>query len=229
MALRTVLACCLMAVPLLGFQGESALDEVILPKKSDIFISLQRAINSKTAKPGDKFSAIVEVPVTINDTIVIPVGSYVIGHVSDSKGAGYFKGKAELLLAFDTVILPQGTTRQMVAYVESADRYRTDPASEDGNLKAEGSQAEEVAVSAAKGAVTGMITGATIGILRNGGAARGIGIGSAVGAAGGALLGLLKKGEEVELPKGTSLTIQLQEAVQFVKPAPVSRGTSLKP
>lgn len=229
MALRIVLACWLTFVPVMGFQGESVLDQVILPKKSDIFISLQRAINSKTAQPGDKFSAVVEVPVTLDDTIVIPVGSYVIGHVSEAKGAGYFKGKAELLLAFDTIILPKGTTRHMVAAVESSDRYRTDPASEDGNLKAEGSQAEEVAVSAAKGAVTGMITGATIGILRDGGAARGMGIGSAVGAAGGALLGLLKRGEEVELPKGTSLTIQLQEAVQFVKPEPVRPGVGLKP
>ena len=58
---------------------------------------------------------------------------------------------------------------------------------------------------------------------------KGIGVGSAVGAAGGALLALLEKGEEVELPKGASLTIQIQDAIRFEKPQKRTRGTALSP
>ena len=208
--------------------GTSPLDGVVIPRKTDLFIELMRSINSKTAQVGDKFSATVQVPVTLNDTIIIPVGSYVIGHVEDRKAAGYVKGKAQMLLGFDTVILPDGTTRQIRAVVQSADKYSSDPADETGRVEAPGNQGKEVAVGAAKGAATGAITGATIGIF-NGRTMRGAGIGSLMGAAGGALIGLLDKGEEVELPKGAGLTIQLQDDIEFVKPEPVNRGQTLKP
>ena len=60
-------------------------------------------------------------PVTANDQIAIPVGSYVIGHVLAANEPGYLKGGAELLLAFDSIILPDGTTRQIEAVVQSAE------------------------------------------------------------------------------------------------------------
>lgn len=208
-----------MTVPALAAQAAEKvdLDTVIIPRKTDLYIELKKGINSRTARQGDKFSALVEVPVTVNDTIVIPVGSYVLGHVVRSKGSGYVKGKAELLLGFDTVILPDGTTRQIQAVVDSAENYSTRDEREEGTLEASGSQAEEVGIGAVTGAATGAITGATVGVFR-GETLKGAGIGAAVGAAGGAIISLLKKGEEVELPKGSSLTIQLQDAIRFVKP-----------
>lgn len=204
------------------------IDEVVLPRKTDVFISLQKGLNSKTARSGDKFSAVIEVPVTHNDEIVIPVGSFIIGHVITAEGAGYIKGKAQLQLGFDTIILPKGTTRQIKAIVQSAEKYSVDEASETGELKGSGKQSEEVLIGAAKGGVTGIITGATVGIFASG-VARGAGVGGAIGAAGGALLALLNKGEEVDLPRGSSLTIQLQDAIQFTKPEPQKQGIPLKP
>jgi hypothetical protein len=208
-----------MTVPGLAAQAAEKvdLDTVIIPRKTDLYLELKKGINSRTARQGDKFSALVEVPVTVNDSIVIPVGSYVLGHVVRSKGSGYVKGKAELLLGFDTVILPDGTTRQIRAVVDSAENYTTQDEREEGTLQASGSQAQEVGIGAVSGAATGAITGATIGVFR-GETLKGAGIGAAVGAAGGAVISLLKKGEEVELPKGSSLTIQLQDAIRFVKP-----------
>lgn len=211
-----------------GWAQESELDDVIIPGKTEVFISLQRSLNSKTARHGDKFSAIVEVPVTIEDRVVIPVGSFIIGHVEDQKKAGHLKGKSQLLLAFDTLILPGGTTRKMQAVVQSAERYQTDTAGEEGRIQGSGNQAEEVAVGSAGGAVTGAITGATVGLFR-GKALKGAGVGAAIGATGGAIISLLAKGEEVELPKGSSLTIQLQDPVKFVRPAPPAQGEPLEP
>lgn len=204
------------------------LDDVVLPSKTEVFIQLQRSINSKTASPGDKFSALVEVPVTHRDKILIPVGSFVIGHIVERAGAGRIKGKAELLLAFDTVILPDGTTRKMRAAVQAAEGFRTDSADEEGRIEASGSQAAEVLGAAAETAVTGAITGATIGLFR-GQTLRGAGIGAAIGAAGGGLIGLLQRGEEVELPRGSSLTIQLQDPARFVKPTPPPVGERFEP
>jgi hypothetical protein len=204
------------------------LQGVVVPNKTDLFITLQRTLNSKTVTTGDKFSAQVDVPVTVDDQIVLPVGSYVIGHVLWKKDAGRLKGKAQLMLAFDTVILPNGTTRKMRAAVSSADGYKTNPEDEEGGLKAEGSQGAEVAASAGKWAVPGAITGVTGGII-NGTTLKGAGVGAAVGAAGGALLELFKRGEAIELPKGSTLTIQLQEDLIFVKPEKTEASTRLKP
>jgi len=206
----------------------NSLDGVVIPRKTELFIELMRSINSKTAQVGDKFAATVQVPVTLGDRIIIPPGAYVIGHVAETKAAGYIRGKAQMLLGFDTVILPDGTTRQIRAVVQSADKYSPEPSDESGRVKAPGDQKKEVAVGAAKGAATGVITGATIGIFR-GQTLRGAGIGGLAGAAGGALIGLLDKGEEVELPKGSGLTIQLQEDIEFVKPEPARKAKTLEP
>jgi type IV secretion system protein VirB10 len=202
------------------------LDGVILPAKTDIFVRLQRSINSKTVSPGDKFSTLVEVPVTQDDRIVIPVGSYLLGHVASKETAGYVEGKANLVLVFDTVILRNGVTRQLRAHVQSAEGYESNPESEEGELVAGGSQGEEVAVGAATGAVIGLVTAGTAHVFSRG-HPRAFEIGPAIGAAGGALLGLLKKGEEVELRRGASLTIQLQDEVEFVKPRARAQNQSL--
>jgi len=42
----------------------------------------------------------------------IPRGSYVNGTVTTSKPAGALKGKGELFIRFDALILPNGVTRE---------------------------------------------------------------------------------------------------------------------
>ena len=212
-------------------QETGSLDGIMIPRKTEVFIALQRALNSKTASAGDKFSATVQVPVTHEDKIIVPVGSFIIGHVVFKKDPGRIKGKAELQLAFDTVILPDGTTRMLEAAVTSAEGVATQEDSEDGTLEKDSEKGGKVADAAMKGGVAGAITGATIGVFRGGSSvARGIGVGSAIGAAGGAALALLQKGEDVELPRGAGLTIQLLDNVIFVKPEKVAQqGQVLKP
>ncbi len=199
------------------------LDHVVIPRKTDIFVTLGRSLNTKTATAGDKFYATVAVPVTIQDQIVIPVGSYIIGHVDTLKEAGRIKGRGQIDLHFDTVILPSGLTRRMVAVVASAEGYGSSNEKE-GAIEAESDQGAEVG----RKAVTGGVTGAAIGSVA-GRSWKGAGIGGAIGAAGGAVIGLLEKNREVVLPRGTSITIQLTDDVGFVKPEPPPQGTPLTP
>ena len=56
---------------------------------------------------------------------------------------------------------------------------------------------------------------------------KGAGVGAAIGAAGGALLGLFQKGQDVTLPKGTSIVVQLESDVRFVKPTSRTQGVRL--
>ncbi len=201
------------------------LDDTVIPRKTELFISLERSINTRTASKGDKFYGRLAVPITQNDQIVVPAGTYVIGHVGDAEQAGYVKGKAQVVLRFDTIILPDGRTRNIEAIVQSAENEAVDRSGEEGRIESvEDSQGKEVAGGAAGGATTG----AAIGGLATR-SWKGLGVGAAVGAAGGALIGLFQKGEHVVLERGTTLTIQLLDDIRFIKPEPPRAGTPLKP
>lgn len=219
----------LMSLSTQFFSGYAqSLDGVILPAKTKIFVSLQRSLNSKTVSPGDAFVTVVEVPVTLNDQILIPVGSYIQGFVASKEAAGYLQGKASLLLAFDTVILRNGITRDLRAQVQSAEDYEIDPESEKGRLTGGGDQVEEVAVGAVTGAVIGLVMAGTAHVFSRANP-RSFEIATGVGAMGGGLLALMQKGEEVKLRRGSSLTIELYDDVVLVKPQPRNRGQSLNP
>jgi hypothetical protein len=200
------------------------IDDVVIPRKTDIFITLGRTVSSKTAAAGDKFFGQVAVPVTIDDHIIIPVGSHIIGHVEKTQRPRRVKGEGEITLRFDTVILPDGTTRHIAAALASAEGYEA-TTGEEGVVTAESDQGDE----AAAGAVRGAVTGAGIGGIA-GRSWKGAGIGAAAGAATGAIIGVMKRNNEVVLPRGTSITVQLDQDVRFVKPEPaVSRGIPLEP
>lgn len=203
-------------------QRSFTIDDVVIPGKTEIFLALQQSISTKAAGPGYKFFGRLVVPVTANDQIVVPVGSYVIGHVLDSQEPGYLKGSAELLLAFDSIILPDGTTREIEAVVQSAEGLKSDQTDEEGTLQAPGNQGEETAAGATKGAVAGGVVGAL-----SGRDLEGLGVGAAIGAATGALIGLFKKGDDAVLGKGTTVTIQLKNDIRFVRPP--SRNPSRVP
>ena len=188
------------------------LDNVTIPAKTEFFIRLQRTISSKTAVSGDRFHAVTEVPVTQDDRIIIPEGTYIIGFVDVAEAGGRFKGKSILRLRFDTVILPSGLTRKIEAVVQSAEGQKLASGDEQGTLSGGGSQTREVAGGAGAGAAVGGVAGVITGGIS------GLATGGLVGAASGAVLALFKKGREVVLPRGSSLTIQLEDEIRFVKP-----------
>jgi len=139
-----------------------------------------------------------------------------------AEAPGHLKGQAELILGFDTIILPDGTTRNIEAVVQSAEGARTTSSDEEGRLTASGDQGKATAA----GATGGAIAGGTIGAISDR-SFKGMGVGAAIGSGVGALLGLFKKGDDIVLEKGTTLVIQLRDDIRFVKPRPPARGTPL--
>jgi len=197
---------------------------VVIPKKTEMFVVLERALDSKTATPGDRFQARISVPVTVNDQIVIPVRSYILGQVESVKKPGYFKGKAKLRLSFDTVIFPGGKTRQLAAVTRSAEGHSTGQGSDEGQIIAAGSQGDQTVGGATAGAVAGGAIGAIAGK-----SVSGFGVGAAVGAATGALVGLSMKGKHVRLPRGAAVTIQLDDDATLIEPQRQPGGKKMRP
>ena len=217
----------LLTIYLLAFGSllaqEAAIDEAVIPRKTDLFVVLERALNSQTSAVGDRFHARTAVPVTVNDRIVIPVGSYILGQVDYTRKPGYFKGKGEITLTFDTVILPSGVTRRIEAVAQSAEGHVSGQGNREGKITTSSTQTDDTISGASAGAAIGGSVGAIAGD-----SLKGFGIGAAVGAATGAILGVIRKGKHVTLPRGASLTIQLEDDIRFVKPE-LARPVRLKP
>src|SRR5438309_4114897 len=90
---------------------------------TEIHAALDTPLSSKTAKPGDRFTATVSDPVQANNgAVVIPAGARVEGEVAESedeKTLAALKDKPKLSLRFRDVVLPSGQTLPLTATLVS--------------------------------------------------------------------------------------------------------------
>src|SRR6516225_2830638 len=178
-------------------------------------LSLINTISTKHSNQGDLVYLETAFPVLVNGRIVIPVGSYVSGTVTQIKKPGRVKGRGELYVRFDSLTLPNGVTRDFRARMggldgtaaSEVDREEgkvTGPGNKKGDLKTIGE-----AASAGAGA------GGLIGGLGAGHPGMGVGIGAAAGAAAGMIAVLLSRGPDAVLEKGTTLEMVLDRQLSF--------------
>jgi type IV secretion system protein VirB10 len=188
-------------------------------------------INSRTVQPGQAIYCETIFPITMRNRIVIPRGSSVKGSVTKVVRPGHLKGKAQIGIRFETLILPNGTTLPLRATLSGF-----------GGTGREGFQPKESKIEGAssKGEKTGKvaettITGAEIGTIAgaaSGSPVKGLGIGSLAGAAGGLVWIFAGRGKEIVLPSGTNFELQLSAPLTFSRddvepPSPYDQGPAL--
>ncbi len=177
---------------------------------TQIPLKLAQGISTKSAKVGDAVYAETVFPITANDRIVIPAGTYVQGRISQIKRAGRVKGRAEFLMHFTTLIYHSGYTVMLPGAVENLPGAEKQTVKgREGTVQQEGTKGKDagtVAQTAGTGAAVGAI--ATRGI-------KGAGIGGAAGAAVGLATVLLSRGPDVTLPAGTSVQIVLERPLEL--------------
>jgi hypothetical protein len=190
------------------------LKTVTVPAETHIPVSLENAINSKTAYVGQSIYCRTIFPITVDNRIVIPVGSYVRGEVTQVVKPGRIRGKAKLGLRFDSLTLPNGVTEQLRASLSSFGTGGKEGFNrKEGKIQGQstkGADAGKVARTTITGAEIGSIAG-----ISGGHTLRGLGIGSAAGAAAGAIWVLASRGKRIYLPPGTSLELELGAPLQF--------------
>src|SRR5204863_4994423 len=84
-------------------------------------LSLINSISTKHSAEGDRVYLETVFPVLVNGRIVVPVGSYVAGTVTQIKKPGRVKGRGELYVRFDSLTLPNGVTRDFHGRIGSMD------------------------------------------------------------------------------------------------------------
>ena len=182
-------------------------ERVTVPAGTKLPVILENGISTHSAKPGDSVYFQTAFPVTQDNRIIIPVGSYVRGAILEAKRPGRVKGRGEIRLRLDTLILPNGYTINLNAAPTSGDTGGKEKVDSEGKIEGDSSKGRDVATvasTAGQGAIIGAIAGRT---------AKGAGIGAGIGGAVGLAAVLLTRGPEVELPRGSTLDIVLERSL----------------
>lgn len=175
--------------------------EFTVPAGTDLVVRLESAVASDTSRVEDAVTATLAESVVIGGTTVIPAGSAVRGEVAAAQPAGKVKGRASLALRFGTISVADER------YPIQARVSRLAPATK-------GEDAAKIAIPAGAGAVIGGVIGG----------GKGAAIGTAIGGGAGTAVVLTTSGDEVRLPSGSRLTLQIDSAVDVR--VPIARPNS---
>jgi hypothetical protein len=162
---------------------------VAIPEGTEMQVRLDTPLSSRTARAEDRFEATVMMPVYVDNRMVVEAGARVRGTVVSAEPSERPARGGKLDLAFNSIELEDGTRvdvrSRVVSISENIDRSET---------------GQKAGMGAALGTLLGAVIGGKKGAL----------VGLIVGGAGGAIT---TRGEEVELPEGTILTLRTERPV----------------
>jgi hypothetical protein len=173
-------------------------------------VSLQQDMNTKGLRKNQEFRVRTLEPLEAGSGIYLPAGAEIRGHVSRVESAG-MTGRAKIWLTFDEIRTKFGKL-PIVAEVMSVpgDHSIKSGPMQEGVIEGRGGTQKDAAQAAAAGAAMGAIQGVKAKNKKE----------AAEGAALGALQAYLMeagRGQELELPKGAKLELELERALYLVK------------
>lgn len=183
---------------------------VTLPTGTKVLLVLKNSLSTRNARPGDGVYLESTFPVIAQGKVVIPAGTFVQGIVSSVKRSGRVKGRAEILVHFNTLIYPNGYTVSLPGALESADSSDAQKVKDkEGTVQADGGKGKDAATIATAAGTGGLIGGLARGSMK------GAGIGGGIGAAVGAATVLFTRGDEVRLDAGTAVEMVLERPLDL--------------
>ena len=210
-AARAALACFVAVMTLSAQTPDSkAPSSFTVEAGTRIPLGLINSVSTKHSAIGEKVYLETVFPIVVRNHIVIPPGSHVTGTVTQVKRPGRVKGKGELYVRFDSIILPNGISRDFRSRLGGIDARGTEHLDEkEGVIKGDSNKGGDL-----KTVATGALGGASLGglIARSG---SGAGIGSAAGTAAGLAAVLLTRGPDAVLAKGSTVEMILDRPLTF--------------
>jgi hypothetical protein len=183
----------LTLLSLFAVSGLSAQTRLTLPSGSVIIVRTESPLQSSTAQAGQSFGTFVTDTVRLDNYTVIPAGSRIRGTISYAKPATR-QESGVIEVDFNQLTLPDGTTYPIVAKLTSTDSTE--------RRQIDASENPRVVLIGGRGGIGAAIAGAgsnsapTSGILA-------------------ALGGLLSTGQNVNVPAGTRLAVQLEQPLSL--------------
>lgn len=183
-------------------------ETIMVPAGTKVPLVLKQGITTKNAHVGDPVYAQTSFPITLNDRIVIPPGTYVQGEVRRVQRPGKVKGRAELQMSFTSMIFPNGYTLMLPGAVQGTpgDAGTSGVKDKEGTIEGDSNKGKDV------GTIVGTaIPGAGIGAIADG--SKGAAIGAASGGALGLATVLLTRGPDIHLGVGDSVEMVLERSL----------------
>lgn len=165
---------------------------VVIPAGTTLRVRLVQPVGSKISDPGQSFDATFSSPVVVDGNTVVPVGTRVVGTVTEAHASGRFKGGATLNLRLNSIRLNGGTFA-----IHTATYAQT-------------STGKGKRTAAMVGGGTG--GGALIGGIAGGG--KGALIGGLIGAGAGTV-GAATTNRDITLPSETIIHFRLSSSVRL--------------
>ena len=179
----------------LGTGTDSRAGDLDMPDGTRLVATLDSALSTRNANAEDRFTMTTRSPSQYE-------GAVIEGTVSGVNASGRVSGRADMALNFESIRLRNGRTYPFAGVIENVRTADGETINVDNEGKVgDGSQTEKTVQAGAIGAALGAIIGA----ISGGG--KGAAIGAAIGVAGGAGTVVAQGRDQLDLPRGTELTI----------------------
>ncbi len=190
--------------------------DFVVAQGTKIPLRLINAVDTKHSAVGDRVYLETVYPILSHGHVIIPPGSYVMGTLTQVQQGGRVKGKSSFFLGFDSLTLPNGTTRDFRSRMSGMDGDgRGSLDRKEGVVRGEsghGADARTMGTATAIGAGAGAAIGNAAGHIGSG-----LGIGAAAGALTGLAAVLASRGPDAILQRGTTVEMVLDRDLSFTR------------
>jgi hypothetical protein len=170
--------------------------QVKIPAGTEVAVRTIDSVDSRTDHEGQTFRASIASDVAVGNQVIVPKGAEAYLKLTRVTSAGELRGKSELQLQLDRIIIGQKS-------------YAVESNIVERSTAAEGPKtARDVAIGAAIGAIIGAISGG----------GKGAAIGAGAGAGAGVAVAAITKGEQVLVPSETRLDFRLDRELDIEVP-----------
>lgn len=169
-----------------------------IPEGTTFYITFDSGINSGSLEKNDKLIASLTKDFVYNGLLIAPAGSLVYGNATYAKNAGYAYGSGALEINFNQIITPDGN----IIAISTEKIY----------IEEKSERAKKMSRDMLIGALGSMVVGTIFTAIGGGDDwGRNMLIYGGLGAAGGSIRGALQRGEDVDIPDGTTIELMLSQ------------------
>jgi len=169
---------------------------VTVPEGTSFNVTFDSGISSGSLEKDDRLTVRLTNDFIYNGQLIAPAGSLVYGSAVDAQNAGYAYRSGALEINFNEILTPDGT----LIPVSTEKVY----------MEAKSERAKKMTRDVVLGALGSMLIGAAFTALGGGDNwGRNMLIYGGLGAAGGGLHGAMQRGQDIEIPDGTTIQVRL--------------------
>lgn len=169
-----------------------------VPEGTTFPITFDSGISSGSLEKNDRLTAKLTRDFVYNGVLIAPAGSLIYGTATDAQNAGYAYGSGSLEINFNEILTPDGNMLSI--------------STEKIYMEAKSERAKKMTRDIIVGTLGTMLIGAAFTALGGGDDwGRNMAVYGSIGALGGGLRGVMQRGQDIQIPDGTTIELKLTQ------------------